>query len=177
MSFTSLPSAGSALRASVLAKLITELRPITVIKNTNTSRTANTLLDDPELTVPLAANSIYAWQASIIAVSNANNAGDIRISLSFPTGSEISYAGHGLADSLTSGASGSVSAAAENGTTGTLGPFTYGLSTSETGILIWGWVDTASDPGSLTVQWGQASTNASASTVLNGSSLEARLIG
>ena len=178
MAFTVVPSAGAKLRASVLSALITELRPVSAVKTSDTSRnTTTSRTADPDLSVAVPANSTWDYELLIVATSAANAAGDISIEMQYPSGATHMYGAHGVVDTLASGASADLFAGTDSrDNTSPSAALSFGLSTTFTSILVSGRVEIGATPGNLLLAWAQSASNANNSTVKNGSRLVAHRV-
>lgn len=178
MAFTTLPSAGSKLRASTVTSLITELRPISVVKTADTSRNSTIARTaDPDLTIALPVNSSWEFELVIIVTTDANAAGDFSGEMAFPAGAVIQFAVHGLDLALPSGQSADLHAdiSTRDGTSPS-GSFDYGAAITDTGIILLGVLEMGSTAGNLTLNWAQQASNINNTNVRNGSYLTAHRI-
>jgi hypothetical protein len=133
---------------------------------------SNTLQDDDHLTVAVAANATYTFEAFIIY--DAATTGDIKVALTAPASSVINYGGAGPATNATTGtASGSWLEASASGTSIGFGGLGVGTKTS---IMVRGLLRTAGTAGSLTLQWAQNPSDVTATTVYTDSFLFARRV-
>lgn len=144
-------------------------------KTADESRTSNTVLtNDTHLSITIPAIGTYIIEFWLYGVSAANAAGDIQVAFTFPTGT-CHASGIGPDASLASG----------NAVIGQFGVFTsipsgtqfnaYGLSTGTT--LTYLQVRfAATATGTFRLQWAQAATSVSASTLKAGSSMLARRV-
>lgn len=154
----------------VVTSTLTNLETMYVVKGTNTSRTNNTLADDPDLTFPLVANGIYLieWTVYYDGLSGAN--GNINTQWTTPSGSS------GLKAVLGPGST-AVDASADNisarfGVHGYATTITYSCARNgtnqqafyENSVLTMG-----TTAGSATLKWAQATTNATAVVVTGNS--------
>ena len=167
-------NSGQKLRASRLNAMITYMTRISASKATDTSRnTTTTNTADPDLVLPLAANTSYDVHLMLILTSAANAAGDFKAELQFPSGATCSFVPHGLIDTLASGSSGDLQAGSVSlDTSSPTGSFSAGVSTSATGVLITARVTTVS-AGDLTLAWSQLASNANNTTLKGGSTMTA----
>lgn len=85
--WTTIPSAGSKLRASVLSSLITEVRPIVAVKTADDTRTSTTYTTDSELSVTIPAAGTYDVNVTLIynGPTGGTN-GRLKVRFNFPTG-------------------------------------------------------------------------------------------
>jgi hypothetical protein len=135
---------------------------------------STTLQDDNHLLFSIPQAGTYVFDARLFMTSAANAAGDIKVGFTFPTGT-CHFAFIGLDDTLASGFKGPMhgqgALSATSGTTAlALGLSTSTLFGSVQGILI------ATASGTLTLQWAQLASNASASTVKSGSHMLVRQV-
>lgn len=143
------------------------LIPISVRKFLTTSRASTTThAADPELVLPLIANTKYLITSGLI-ITGGDAAGDFSYSWAWTGTMSVIRTGVGPADTIASGAVGD-------------GNFAYGLldSSTPTGAISYAasvaglntqpnaWVEVGATAGDLTLWWAQASSNATA-TVLN----------
>lgn len=175
MAFTTIPSAGAKLRASVLSALITEVRPISAVKTVDTSRASDaTRTADPDLTISLPANSTWAFTFTLILTSAANAAGDFTGEIQFPASAVVMDGVHGLVDTLASGRSADLLAHGFTRDSSSPTPqFDIGCSTLATAVMIQGRIELGATAGSLLLAWGQLASNGNATVLQDGSTLHA----
>jgi hypothetical protein len=175
MTWTTPPSAGAKLRASVLSALILEGRPIRAQKAGDTSRSGtSSRTADPDLVLALSANTTYEYSGLFLVSSAANAAGDFSYELQYPSDAVITAGGSGLHNSLASGSTADVEAIAYSlDATSPTSQLPYGASTNVTGIIVRGEI-TLVTAGNLTVAWAQVASNGNATVLKGGSFLIAR---
>ena len=160
MALTSLPAAGSKLRATVLESLITEVRdPIAYKTADETIASSTTLQNDDELFVTVAANAAYRLQHDF--VFNSGTTPDIKFTYSLPSGGAGKVIGwaHNTSNVIFT----------FNG----LATATYSLSgiAAVAFVRVSGYITTSS-AGTVQVQWAQNTSDPGSTTVLAGSSLQ-----
>lgn len=135
-----------------------------VRKTADESVTSNAVLqNDDHLFITVPAAGTYEICVTLVAVSAANAAGDIRVGATFPAGTMTLF-GDGLTQTLASGSEGVMVRFAPTLTSGVDPGLGYGLSTLATSIeLKFLFVATAS--GTFQFQWAQSASSVSASTV------------
>lgn len=84
MAFTTVPTSGTKLRASTLAALVTEVRPISIRKSADEIYNSDVMHTDSMLAIALAATSTYRIAADLIWQSNAIP--DIQFDWTIPVG-------------------------------------------------------------------------------------------
>lgn len=176
MAWTTFPSAGEPLRASVLQALIEEIRPLGAVKTANETVNGNaTPQNDDELFVSVEASRLYKVTGLLEYTSGSTP--NFRMTWSLPSGatwlnnsrvySRAAAAPTQLVDTRTF-------------TTGNLGgPGAGTTRATQAQILeLFGYIQTSSTAGTARVQWSQNTSNASDTIVYAGSwiSLE-RLVG
>lgn len=151
----------------------------TVEKSGDTTRTSTiTRTADPDLALALPANSTWEFTGALILTSAANAAGDFSYEWQFPASATLTAVNHGMDIGLASGSVGTIEAVVQANQTGT-SPTTaqnYGCSTTQTGVIVTGRIVLAGTAGSLTLAWAQQSSNASGTTLQNGSYITARRV-
>lgn len=174
MAFTTVPAAFAKLRASVLSALITDVRPIGVVKTADTSRSSTTSRSaDPELSVTLPPGT---WELdALLLVTGGNAAGDFNFDWAFPADATLSSGTHGVLDDLASGTTAAnVNVAGYSADTSTpTGGHSLGASTSVTAVISHATV-TIVTAGAVTIEWAQNSISATATVLKAGSKLTAR---
>lgn len=174
MAWTTIPSAGSKLRASVLSDLITELRPngarktaAEIVNNSNTPQ------NDDELTVPVAASTLYKLNGLIIFTSGATP--DFRFTWSLPAGATHSTNTRIYSRSL---AAPSQMVDTRTFITGNSGADGLGTTLSSQGQIVelFGYILTSVTAGNAVLQWSQNTTNLSDTTVHPNSFIELKRI-
>jgi hypothetical protein len=145
------------------------------VKTADQSVTSSTtLVNDTHLSYAIAATGTYVFDLCLFGVSAANAAGDIAVGFTFPTGT-LHVGAHSLDGSLASGATGTFGAGALLSATSGVSTIIMGLSTTTTLMLLRG-IFVATATGTLCLQWAQASSNASASTLKAGSHMLVRQV-
>lgn len=140
-------------------------------KTADTARTSNLLTDDPHLTVAVEANATYELEA-ILFVNSASDTPDLKVAFTWPGDAVGIYGQDGLSPSGASTA-GSISRAVSvaSGTN----PGSLMATSSKTMVRVRGILRTVT-AGNLTLQWAQAVTDATATTVYADSFLVARKV-
>ena len=139
--------------------------PVAVKKTSNTARASNTsITSDPQLTLPVAANADYKFEA-LILFNGAASASDFQWRFTVPSGAVMNYTcPHADATGTLVGISIVYNAPSvlTSQTTGTGND----RSATMTGMLT-----TAATAGNLVFQWAQNTSNGTATTVETGSYL------
>ena len=159
--------AGQRLTASLLQGAV----GVKAGKGADTARssanTGTTLTADPDLTVTLAANSVYLVSLMLLYKGGTTGSSDFKFAWSLPAGASLAgeYMGIanpiGLISATITGASVTVSY-----TNGTGTPFDVTIEAT---------VTTSSTAGNLTLTWAQNTSSATSTTLMAGSSLRAAL--
>lgn len=163
-------ASGTKLRASRLNEMIRYMTRLTASKPLDTPRFSVTVrAADPDLVVPMAANTTYDMEALLLGASEVNGGGNFSGEWQYPSDAIMTFTAHGLVSTLASGTSADLQAGAvsQDGTS-PAGPFVVGLSTSTSGIVVTGTITTVS-AGNLTLAWAQATTNVNDSILKAGS--------
>jgi hypothetical protein len=154
--------AGQRLTAAALNAAI----GLTARKAANTARALTTTLTaDPDLTIPVLANSSYLVTIFLLYNGAATNTGDLKFGFSVPSGASLPGGVIGVANPL---------AVFTNSLTASSVLVSYG---NGTGNPLWCGVTatllTSSTAGSLTLTWAQNTSNGTATTLMTGSSMQA----
>ncbi len=142
-----------------------------VIKAADEAVTSSTVLqDDNELTFAIGANETWYFRAVLHA--RGATTGDIKVGVTAPAGATKRYYGAGNSGGTTGG-SGNLALASQTTDGLTLASFETMASdaTFDTAIVMEGVVSNGSTAGSVTIQWAQATSSATATTVLAKSTL------
>lgn len=161
MGFTTIPSSGAKLRASVLSSLITDVRPIVARKTIDETVVNNTFQNDDELFVVGAANTNYEFDATLHYSSGTTP--DFRFQWTFPAGFTMRYSLVAQSTTLQDFYQLQTSVAGLDGIGGATSTLLKGVAMFTTG-------------GTLQLQWAQTTTTASNTTVLLGSFISLRKI-
>lgn len=172
MTFTAYPAAGETMTAAKLQALISELRPVIATKTADESLTSNAVLQaDDHLSVAFASTLTYTIEGELYV--DGPTAGDINLRLAWTgTVTRLDWAAMGLATTATV-AEGDVKSVAQLGATTSpataisIGTITANFSTIKLGGLL-----IPSTAGVLTLQWSQAVSTGTATTVRTGSWLK-----
>jgi hypothetical protein len=167
---TGITAATGTFTSSVTAKQFFGIGATTAaIKLADTSRTNNTLADDPHLAIPIGANETYAI-TGMFKSSSTSATPDLKIAFTVPAGGtlDIIYFSNGgtLATFTTA-------ALRDSGVAGPVIPI--GVSIIDN-VMVSGTVVNGGTPGFLTLRWAQNTTNATATTMTAGSYLAATRI-
>ena len=154
-------AAGERLTANELNTALT----LSVAKGADTARSLTTALAaDPDLTVAVLANSLYVVRFSLPYKGAATGTGDLKFGFSVPPGA--TFAGGFI------------------GVTNPLGVYLVSVTASSTlisygngtGNPLWcevtATLTTSATAGNLTLTWAQNTSNATATTLMAGSSLQ-----
>jgi hypothetical protein len=148
------------------AALIQSIVPWTAWKAADTPRSnTTTLANDPDLTVPVVANGSYLFLCLLFATGAAISTGDLKAAFAWPSGGSGKWGSAGFA---TGSAVPNWNAART--TTATSVPFGVN-GASSSWMLLGGMLLNGATPGSLTLQWAQNTSNATATTLQLGSGL------
>lgn len=145
--------------------------PVSVQKLVATSR--NTVIvpsADPDLVLPLKGNYAYSGMFYVFTSSAANAAGDWRGVLHWTSGT-LTSGMSGLSNALASGFSGTVTASPTTrlDTDGTGTEVIIGCSTSGSIVFIPFYITMGAADGTVSLWWAQEASNASNTSVLEGS--------
>lgn len=128
-------------------------------------------IDDPQLTLSVAANATYELSGYLIF--DADAAGDFAMNFTSPAGSVLNWTGIGQGN----GATTTVGTVYTANTTGT-GAVAFGGVGAGTNLTVsmFGNLRTTGTAGSLTLQWAQSVSNAVATTLLTDSTIILRRV-
>lgn len=173
------PSAGTTLTAAKVAELATYAVPIEASKASDSAALASdaTLNADPDLVIVLPASRTYDVDGWMIHSSAANAAGDIQFGWSWTNTATVTMYGLGPHNSMASGSQSDVESIARAAdTTSPTAGTPYGASTTPTNSHIRARVVTGASPVTLTLNWAQATSNVSGTTLHAGSYISARRV-
>lgn len=171
-------ASGTKLRASRLNAMIAYMTRLTASKPLDTPRFSTTSRTaDPDLVVPMAANTTYDLESLLLGASEVNAGGHFSAEWQYPSDAIMTFTAHGLISTLASGTSGDLQAGAvsQDGAS-PAGPFVMGLSTSTSGIVVTGTITTVT-AGNLTLAWAQSSSNVNDSILKAGSRVTLEPVG
>jgi hypothetical protein len=139
---------------------------LTARKAADTARSSTTTLTaDPDLTIPVLANSSYLVTISLVYKGNTTNAGDLKFGFSVPSGATLPGGFLGITNPLAlyivSVTASSVLVSYSNGVGNP-------LWCTVTATLL-----TSGTAGNLTLTWAQNTSNGTATTLMTGSSMQA----
>lgn len=155
-------TAGQKLTADALNQLL----PTIAAKATDqTVNNSSTLVDDDDMVIALAANSVYRFEA--VFVYNSNTTADIKIGYTIPSGASTTAVTDYFDTALTRNMIPHVAAP----TTGT----PMGGNASNAPAWTKGTVTTTT-AGNLTIRWAQNTTNASNTVMKAGSFLAVQIV-
>lgn len=134
-------------------------------KTSDTSRTNNTISDDPDLIFPVGANQVWTVEGRFLIDGDA--AGDFDWSWNTPAGSTGWHSGHRLIAGIAASGGDIQTSATETLTADR----TAGLVTTGTLVFVkaFAYIVTDSTPGNVALQWAQNTTDATATTLHAGS--------
>lgn len=167
--------AGSTLTAAILNELASYATEVSATKVADTSRNTNiTPSADPELSIVLLANRTYDFDFRPLVSSATNGAGAFRVRLAWTNTATVTWRCAGLVSTL----SASVSAdwngqGIASDTVSPTADTSFGASTASTAPRLYGEIVTGGSNVTLTVEWAQLNSNASATSLLIGSKLSA----
>lgn len=164
MSFTSIPVAGQPLRASVLAALITELRPLSALQSGDSAaKSANTTLSDlTGFAISVTAGAVYRFR--LFLRYNSATAADLKLGWTFPTGLTMAYGADQIAAAGTAYTWGNFNQ--------TSNPTFEGAGTGTTRVAyLAGSITVSSTSGVLQLQYAQNTSDASNTVVKDGTEL------
>lgn len=139
----------------------------------SSSSTSLAAVDSTFQSPTLDTNATYEVDLVVHATSDTNNDSDIKIGFTFPTGSTMTFGGHGPANTLASGSVATTEHKFNTSVTSGATSLSYGTSTNAVMIVIKGTLKTGSTAGHLTVAWGclNVPTGGSFTNVLGTSNL------
>ena len=177
MAYTTPPSAGSRLRASVLAAIAEELQDITArtTGDQNLTASSTTLQNVTELVVTPDIGQFYRITLNVLATLSSGTTEDIKFAVTFPAGATCVLVGiaGGTAGGVTAQVSTDMNIAGGALTSGTAFQ-AFGLSTSTVSITIMFTLFMSSTAGNFQVQAAQNTSGVNVVTVKTGSVLSAR---
>lgn len=142
-------------------------------KSGDETLTSNAVLqNDDHLTLAVAANAVYPFEAFVIFDSATT--GDLNIAFTVPASAVVNWVGNSIASSAST-ASASGNWALGTGSAGVVSFGGAGVGTKVAGYIR-GLVRTAGTAGSLTMQWSQRVSDAGATTVYTDSFLTHRRV-
>lgn len=158
MAFTTVPSAGARLYASTLSSLITELRPLSVLKTADeTVNNSTTMQNDDQLLISVEANITYDFFLRLIV--NTNATADFKMQFTGPAGATMSTQAY-------TGSNPDTAASALQGPTNnltTVAAFS-GVAADQV-LIIQGFLAVSATAGTLQLQWAQNTLNVSNTSV------------
>lgn len=164
MALTTIPPAGSKLRASTLSALITEVRPVAARKTANeTVNNSATLQNDDHLVVAVAANATYDF--TMVLHYTSGTTPDLKIGWTVPSGTTMAWTAAYYDPSLSLGMTSNLTQT----TVLALGGSTFNQSTYIHGVII-----TSSTAGNVQLQWAQNSATGSDTIIYAGSYIDLR---
>lgn len=132
----------------------------------NQSFTSNTTLANlTNLSASVAANAVYVFNATIFVSGAANAAGDVKFTVTLPSGAVFDFAGNGPDVSLASLTVQTGDWVARTNLSSAGNTLAYGVSTSTIAITLFGRVVMSSTAGTFQLQAAQNGTSASATTI------------
>lgn len=156
---------------TLTAALLTASQPDIVVKASTESVTSSTTFqNDDELLLSVEANATYAVE--LFLVHSSATAGDIKIQFTGPSGATFTWGAHGAEVGTTS--SGAVTEVVMSSRTISEVVQLGGGASTGTIAFVRGTLITSATAGTLTLQWAQVTSSASASQVRAGSFLKAR---
>lgn len=164
MAFTTIPSAGAKLRASVLSSLITELRPLSALQvGDSAAKNASTTLSDLSgFSVSVAASATYRFH--LFLRYNSATAADLKLGWTFPSGLTMAY---GI-DHITAGGT----VWQWDNFNQTSNPTFEGAGTGTTRVAFFaGVIVVSSTAGTLQLQYAQSTSDASNTVIKDGTEL------
>ncbi len=151
--FTTIPSAGSKLRATILSALVTEVRPKYIRKTADeTVNNSAALQADDQLILAVSASTTYRFLLRLIV--NTNATADFKMLFTFPSGTGMSW-------DIFVGSNPDTAAA------GLQGPFTDATTAAVSGVAadqtlhITGFIITSTTAGNMGLTWAQNAANVS----------------
>jgi hypothetical protein len=174
VAWTTFPSAGAKLRASVLQSLIEEIRPNGARKTANeTVNNSNTVQNDDELFVSVAASMLYVATGHLIYTSGTTP--DFRWTWSLPAGATHSTNTRVFSRSLSAP---SMMVDTRTFTSGNNGADGLGTTVATQAQIIEfaGIIQTSATAGTARIQWAQNTQNLSDTILYAGSWIELRRI-
>lgn len=162
----------TALTSRIDALVSTARKTVATSRNTTTVQAA-----DPDLVIPLLANTTWDITSLMLVSSAANAAGDFAFQYTYPAGCTVDLGHLAPHDSLASGSNSSLeSAGVSNSTASPTGLMAAGASTSITSHWVWGRIAVGATAGNFTLTWAQLSSNANNTTLNIGSNLTLRRV-
>lgn len=151
---------------SPTASLLQSLAPGGAWKTGDTPRTSTIVLAaDPDLTIGLAVNAIYAVQALLVYTGATAGTGDLQVTPTVPAGSSSTWTAVALDASLGTSNIGVAHTGFVFGSNGT--------GSTRTAILF-GTVSTSVTAGAVAITWAQNTSNSTATTMKANSWMTAR---
>jgi len=171
-------SAGETVTATIMNSAVRDdLTAINayVLKGSDESVTSSaTLQDDNDLLYALPAIGTYIFEMWLYATSAANAAGDLKVALTFPTGT-MRFSALGPDPAIASASVAQGVWFTHLGATSGTSAISVGCSTNSNLVLMHG-LFAASATGTLRLQWAQDTSNASATTIKAGSHMHIRQV-
>lgn len=157
------------LTAAALNAAFAAVTPLYVEKAANESVTSNTALqDDDHLVLAVAASTKYKIELPLFY--NASASGNLKVAFTFPAGASLLVRGNGYLVGGTFTSNLNYINASSGVTT-----LSY-AGGSAPSVLLVGILTVGATAGNLRLQWAQDTSNASPTTIIAGSSMEARKV-
>lgn len=146
----------------ITANLLTQMLPLWAVKAGSTSRSATTTLaDDADLILPLPRAGTWAFEAWLNYTGGTLGASDLKLSMAYSAASSFGAWGlNGITTASTSQLNAGGNALSASLSLGTNGGFF--LTADIKGTLV------ATATGTLSLQWAQNTSNATATTLRQG---------
>jgi len=155
------PVAGQTLTAGYLRSWMANWAALSIVKLADTSRASTTTLTaDPELQLAVVANTTYTFDAELFYDAGA---GQFNMFFAGPAGSTISWVPAGLDPSVTAAASGIIRTGRNGQVVGEAGAGTV-VTAFPRGIIT-----VAGTAGTVSVNWAQGTSSATATILKAGS--------
>lgn len=133
---------------------------------------STSLQNDDHLRFDVGASQIWVWECALFV--SGSTVGDLQIAFTVPTGATLNWHYHALA----AAAAGPTGDLVSDGSTisGGAAANPVGVNTSQSLVIIKGYVSVGSTAGTVQLQWAQSTADATATQVRIGSHLIARRI-
>lgn len=134
-----------------------------------------TVQDDDHLAVTMQASCTYTLDYWLVSIS-ASDTPDFKMGWTLPSGATMDFGAIGLFTTVAASTAGSVETQAVLAATTPTATISYGAVNGNTIVIGRGRVITSTTPGTLQLQWAQATSNATATTLKKGSWIKIRRV-